>query len=224
MMMRPEAVIFDFDGVIADTMQDNFKAWHKVFAEYGVNIEAVDYFLLEGMGRYEIAEFFVEKYNLDKALVSEMVQKKEAYYKQSNQFRIYDEVPAILQLLKSKGVKIALVTGASRDRIETTLEGSLRQYFESIITSDEVKNGKPHPEPYLKAIGKLGCQAADTIVVENAKLGIRSAKAAGCFCLAVETTLGKEYLQEADKVYSSHSDILNYFTNNYEHSKNQGAV
>lgn len=209
-----EAVIFDFDGVIGDTMQDNFRAWEKVFLEYGVQIDAVDYFLLEGMGRFEIAEFFVEKYNLDKGLTETLVQKKEDYYKLDNKFRIYNEVPSILSFLKSKGIKIALVTGASRNRIEMTLDSSIRPYFDFIVTSDEVKNGKPHPEPYLKALGHLNCNAANTVVVENAKLGIRSAKAAGCVCIAVETTLGADYLKEADEVFKDHKSLLDYFVGN----------
>jgi beta-phosphoglucomutase len=216
-----EAVIFDFDGVVADTMGDNFRAWEKVFLEYGVKIRDVDYFLLEGMGRYEIAHFFVKKYNLDEQLVETMVQKKERYYKLDNHFRIYSEVPEILKLLNSKRIKVGLVTGASRDRIETTLTGDVRKYFNFIITSDEVKNGKPHPEPYLKAIQKLQCKPSSTIVIENAKLGIQSAKAAGCTCIAVQTTLGKEYLTEADEVFSNHHEIFCYFnTNFYEHSEN----
>jgi beta-phosphoglucomutase len=136
---------------------------------------------------------------------------------------VYDEVPAILDFLKSKQVRIGLVTGASRNRIEATLEQKLKSYFDIIVTSDEVKNGKPHPEPYLKAITKLGCNPTNTIVVENAKLGIRSAKSAGCFCLAIETTLGREFLIEADAVFSDHQHILNHFinvNNNYEYSKN----
>lgn len=217
--MNLEAVIFDFDGVIADTMQDNFKAWEKVFLEYDTQIEAVDYFLLEGMGRYEIAELFIEKNNLAKELREVLVQKKEHYYKLSNNFRIYDEVHAILELLKNKQIKIGLVTGASRDRIDRTL-GALKPFFDIVITSDEVQNGKPHPEPYLKALEKLNCVAANTIVVENAKLGIQAAKAAGCLCVAVETTLGKEYLQQADEIFNNHQHILNYFINHYEYSNN----
>jgi len=217
--MKIEAVIFDFDGVIADTMHDNFKAWERVFGEYQASIQAVDYYLLEGMGRYEIAEFFVEKNKLDKDLVETLVQKKELYYKQSNNFRVYDEIPQILDFLKTSGTRIGLVTGASRDRIESTL-GALRSYFDIIVTSDEVQNGKPHPEPYLKAIGKLNCTPAHTIVIENAKLGIQSAKAAGCICLAVETTLGSEFLTEADNVFNNHQRVLNHLTTNYEYSKN----
>lgn len=213
--MKPEAVIFDFDGVIADTMHDNFRAWHKVFLEYGVEISSLDYFLLEGMGRYEIAGFFTEQHRLDKGLEEELVRKKEAYYKLDNHFRIYSQVPSILDFLKKRDLKIGLVTGASRDRIETTLAGDLRRYFDIIITSDEVTNGKPHPEPYMKALNKLQVSAENTIVVENAKLGIRSAKGAGCTCLAVETTLGKEYLTEADQIFSNHQDILNHFINEY---------
>lgn len=210
--MNTEAVIFDFDGVVGDTMHDNFRAWEKAFGDYDTNIDSLDYFLMEGMGRYEIAEFFVGKSKLDKALVNTLVQKKEDYYKQENNFSVYKEIPELLKHLHAKGIKIALVTGASRDRIENTLQGALRKYFSVIVTSDEVTNCKPHPEPYLKAIAKLGVDPTNTIVIENAKLGITSAKKAGCACYAVQTTLGKEFLTEADIIFESHHDVLNHFT------------
>lgn len=208
--MNIEAVIFDFDGVIADTMQDNFKAWEKAFSDYGAKIQAIDYFLMEGMGRYEIAEAFIEKTRLDKTLVNTLVQKKEDNYKCDNNFTIYKEIPLLLQLLQKHQIKIGLVTGASRDRIEHTLGEELKKYFSVIVTSDEVINCKPHPEPYLKAIEKIKCDPKNTIVIENAKLGIMSAKKAGCICYALQTTLGKEYLTDADIIFESHNHLLNY--------------
>ena len=211
--MKLETVIFDFDGVIGDTMHDNYKAWKKVFAEYNVAIDEQEFFLMEGMRRSEIATFFIEKNKLDKSDVNTVVDKKELYYKQDNHFRIYDEVPAIFTLLKNKHIKTGLVTGAGRERLEATLDDEWMSFFDVIITSDEVKNGKPHPEPYLKAIKKLKCNPANTLVVENAKHGIRSAKAAGCQCIAVETTLSKKHLTEADEIFSNHQEILNYFAN-----------
>jgi beta-phosphoglucomutase len=209
--MGTEAVIFDFDGVVGDTMHDNFRAWEKAFLDYDIKIDAIDYFLMEGMGRYEIAAEFVEKNNLAKEIVNQLVQKKEDYYKQENNFSVYNEIPELLESLSGKGIKIGLVTGASRDRIENTLEQKLKKYFEVIITSDEVTHCKPHPEPYLKAIAKINCNPANTIVIENAKLGITAAKKAGCTCFAIETTLGREYLTEADIIFETHQQIFNHF-------------
>ena len=60
------AVIFDFDGVLADTMFDNCKAWQEAFALYGFQMDAIEYYRLEGMGRFQIAEYFIEKYLLCK--------------------------------------------------------------------------------------------------------------------------------------------------------------
>jgi len=215
--MKLEAVIFDFDGVIADTMHDNYKAWKKVFAEHNVEIDGQEFFLMEGMSRNEIAAFFIEKHKLEGLVIGTIVDKKEWYYKQDNSFRIYDEIPAIFELLKSKNIKTGLVTGAGRERLEATLNEEWRSFFDVIITSDEVKNGKPHPEPYLKAIEKLKSNPNNTLVIENAKQGIRSAKAAGCQCIAVETTLSKMHLTEADEIFSHHQEILNYFVKNYEY-------
>jgi beta-phosphoglucomutase len=209
--MTIEAVIFDFDGVIGDTMHDNFRAWEKAFSDYDTKIDAIDYFLMEGMGRYEIADAFVEKNGLKKELVNTLVQKKEDNYKRENNFSIYKEIPVLLNFLSEHKIKIGLVTGASRDRIEHTLGAELKKHFSIIVTSDEVTNCKPHPEPYLKAIEKLSCDPKKSIVIENAKLGIISAKKAGCICYAVQTTLGKEYLTDADMVFESHKHVLEHF-------------
>ncbi len=216
MLMNIEAVIFDFDGVIADTMHDNFRAWEKAFAEYDIKINAIDYFLMEGMGRYEIADAFVKKAGLDKNLINGLVQKKEDNYKKENNFIIYKEIPALLNFLQEHNIKIGLVTGASRDRVKHTLGEELKKYFSIIVTSDEVTNCKPHPEPYLKAIEKIKCDPKNTIIIENAKFGIISAKKAGCICYAVQTTLGKEYLTDADRVFESHSQLLNHFNQSIE--------
>lgn len=204
-----EAVIFDFDGVIADTMQDNFRAWQMVFEnDFKVRIEPLDYFLLEGLGRFEIADFFIRKYNLQPGLAPEIAAKKEANYRDIHQFRLYEEIPEILDVLAQKGIKTGLVTGASRQRITATLPPGFRKYFTAIVTSDDTEKGKPNPEPYLKALETLECNHSNTIVIENAKLGITAAKSAACICWAITTTVDGSYLQEADRVFNNHTELL----------------
>jgi HAD superfamily hydrolase (TIGR01509 family) len=210
--MNPyKAVVFDFDGVIGDTMQDNYQAWKASFEAFGVLVEPLEYFLLEGMGRYEIARTLSEKYGLSEDLEKQLVEAKEANYKARNQFRIYPEIPLILKQLLELEIQIALVTGASRMRISDTLPKDLMPHFTAIVTADDVKKGKPDPEPYLAAIKKLNLQSGDCLVIENAILGVKAAKSAGCACFALETTVSSDYLHEADLVFGNHHALLAHF-------------
>ncbi|MCC6182565.1 MAG: HAD family phosphatase [Bacteroidia bacterium] len=208
--MTTKAVIFDFDGVIGDTMQDNYKAWQIAFNAYQFNLDASEYFQLEGMGRFQIAQYFIEKYALNPNIKNEVVEAKEEIYKKINDFKIYNYVDEIFELLTNQHIKTAIVTGASKDRIQKYLSPKIAEQLTAIVTADDVKNTKPHPEPYLKAIEKLGVSATNCIVIENAILGIQSAKQAGCTCFALETTLSKEHLNEADLVFNNHFELLNH--------------
>ncbi|MBS1638279.1 MAG: HAD family phosphatase [Bacteroidetes bacterium] len=206
--MIPEAVIFDFDGVIADTMGDNCRAWQKAFKSHGFDMSATEYYRLEGMGRFQIAEHFIEAYGLDPAIKKEVVEAKELNYKLDNSFKIYPGIPAIFKLLNRKNIPIAIVTGASRDRIREHLTDNIAKNLASLITADDVTHTKPHPEPYLKAVMHMHKKADQCIVVENAILGIQSAKAAGCRCFGIETTLDKSSLALADEVFATHQELL----------------
>jgi beta-phosphoglucomutase len=212
-----EAVIFDFDGVIGDTMADNCIAWQKSFEKYHFKLAAADYYKLEGMGRYQIAENIVNRYGLDAGIVNDVVEAKELYYKLNNTFRIYDGVTAIFNCLRKNNIPIAIVTGASRARISDHLDAALSRQLQVLITADDVTHTKPHPEPYLTAVAQLGKEPQNCVVVENAILGVQSAKAAGCRCYALETTLSREDLSMADEVFATHKELLTKFENIFKH-------
>lgn len=206
-----KAVIFDFDGVIGDTMQDNCSAWQKAFAAYNFNLDSLEYYKLEGMGRFQIAEYFINKYDLDPSIKHDVVESKETIYKANNTFKIYPNILNIFDLLRRNNIKTAIVTGASKDRISKYLSPAIAEQITALVTADDVVNTKPNPEPYLIAIDKLNLKPENCIVIENAMLGITSAKAAKCKCFAIETTLPKEYLLEADEVFASHKELLTKF-------------
>jgi len=203
-----EAVIFDFDGVIGDTMADNCVAWQHAFAECGFYLPSAEYYKLEGMGRYQIAENIIVKNGLHIDDVKSVVEAKELYYKQNNTFRIYDHIDEIFTYLKKHNVLIAIVTGASKARITEHLGTGLSDQLSALITADDVTHTKPHPEPYLKAVEELNKPAGNCLIIENAILGIESAKAAGCICFALETTLTRPDLALADEVFSTHKELL----------------
>lgn len=204
------AVIFDFDGVIGDTMEDNFSAWKNAFLQFKVEIEQIDYLLLEGMGRFQIVEELIKKYKVQNADKVVIVENKENYYESNNSFKLYPQVINILDYLITKKVPLGLVTGSSRKRIYHTIDDLIRK-FNIIITADDVRKSKPDPLPYLMAIKHLGIPSYECLVVENAKLGIKSAKAAGCKCFAIETTLSRKFLADADEIFKSHDDLITRF-------------
>ncbi len=203
------AVIFDFDGVLADTMFDNCNAWQKAFALYGFQMDAIEYYKLEGMGRFQIAEYFIEKYFLDPSIKKNLVDVKEINYKKNNSFKYYDFVYEIFSFLNKKGISTAIVTGASKTRIKEHLDENISKNLKALVTADDVINTKPNPEPYLKAAAMLGMNPNECLVIENAILGIKSANAAGCKCFALETTLKFEDLIGADEIFDSHKILLN---------------
>ena len=96
----------------------------------------------------------------------------------------------------------------------------LSSIFSAIITSDDVSFGKPNPEPYIKALNKLNLSSHQCIVIENAPLGIEAAKSAGITCFALETTLDRSYLTNADETFDSHLSLLNKINDLFE--KNHG--
>lgn len=202
------AVIFDFDGVIADTMFDNCKAWQDAFAVYDFHMDSIEYYRLEGMGRFQIAEHFIDKYFLDPSIKKDVVEAKEMNYKKNNSFKYYEYVHDIFSFLNEKGIPTAIVTGASRDRIKEHLDEKISVFLKALVTADDVIHTKPNPEPYLSAATMLNISAKECLVIENAILGIHSAKSAGCYCFALETTLSVADLTEADEVFDTHKKLF----------------
>lgn len=113
----------------------------------------------------------------------------------------------MINKLKKKGYLLGLVSGGSYIRLSKSLDGKFLNNFDVIITGDKVNNCKPHPEPYLSAAKALSVSPSDCVVVENAPVGIESAKKAGMYCLTICSTLNNKYLQKADKIIDKFIDL-----------------
>lgn len=207
MNLKFRAVLFDFDGVIANTMPVNFAAWQKTFETQGVSIDRQNYYLLEGKGPRQIALELCRKNGIDPVRASGIAKLKDSLIPRANSLAVYPEIPVLLQKLNERGVLCALVTGASRHRIESTLPSNIAAHFLGITTSDDVRNTKPDPEPYLTSAAKLGLKSDECIVIENAPLGIASAKAGGFYCIAIATTLAASHLEGASEILQNHSAL-----------------
>ncbi|MCM8763149.1 MAG: HAD family phosphatase [Candidatus Omnitrophica bacterium] len=203
------AIIFDMDGVITHSMPYHYRAWRKALAAEGVAVSRFEVYKREGQpGRETIREFLAEHGKILSAKgQKEVLEEKEKLFKKFVKSKFIKGSKRYLRALKKQGFKIAVVTGTSRKEVKKILPASIYKLFDVIITSDEVKNGKPNPEPFLKGIKKLGVAKKEAIVIENAPFGILAAKKAGLFCIALETSLPRKFLKGADLIFKSIAEL-----------------
>jgi beta-phosphoglucomutase len=199
---RPKAVIFDMDGVITDTMGFHFEAWKKTLSDYGIKASYCDIYLREGQKGVETAMEMMQEQGMDASLEksNKILSDKEAMFKEISEPRLMKGAESLITDLKDAGYILALVTGTARGEVKKILPHKLLKAFDYTVTGDEVSTGKPHPEPYQKALKTLNLKPSEAVVIENAPFGIRSAKKAGIYCIAVCTYLDKKHLQEADLI------------------------
>ena len=129
------------------------------------------------------------------------------YYLKNHHFELYPGVLELLEELRAKGILIAVVTAALGERLRRSCPEGFLERFDAVVTGNDLKEGKPSPAPYLCGAAKLGMSPDVCIVVENAPLGIESAKKAGSYCIALCTTLDHKYLAAADEVLNSFTDL-----------------
>jgi beta-phosphoglucomutase len=202
-----KAVLFDFDGTLAATMEDNFNAWKCALAEYGVEIKPDDYYPVEGLRVLEVPKHLFKRHGKKAPDAKEVAEKKEHYYKKNHNFALYPGVTDLLDAFNDKNIPLAVVTAGQLERLRYSTPNGFLDKFKTVITGEDTKHGKPAPDPYLKGAEALGVRPQECVVVENAPLGIRSAKKAGTYCIALSTTVKKQLLEEADEVLSAFSDL-----------------
>ena len=204
------AVIFDLDGVIVDTMPFHARAWQDTFKTYGIKVTKKEIYLREGE-KWDKTFFEIVKkhgFKITPDIKKAVFKHRENVFKNILKIKIFKDAPPLIKYLKKKGLKLAIVTGTPRKEVKRILPRTLYKLFDVIMPSDEVKHGKPHPEPFLKALKALKVKASEAIVIENAPNGITSAKRAGLKVIAVETSLSKSYLKSADLITPSLSKLL----------------
>jgi beta-phosphoglucomutase len=217
--MNCDAVIFDFDGVIGKTMEDNYQAWDAAFRNIGIVIDQELYFATEGMNTKGVAEMFLGQHGADSSLRDEVVNFKERYYLKNNRFEFYPGAIELLQIF-SQHFQLGLVSGAGFDRLKMTMPRNVLKLFSAIVTGDHVEHSKPHPEPYQKTVQIIGCEQRRCVAIENAPYGITSAKNAGLYCIAICSTLKRKYLSEADLIVNNVVDIDSIISG----QKNSGEI
>ena len=202
---RPaRAVLFDMDGVVLDSMPTHLLTWQQTLAPLGVHLTAEDLYPLEGVPSELIARRLLGR-PCSEQEAARLVALKQALFRQIFEPRLVPGLGPLLHDLRGRGYRLGLVTGSARCVVDESLVPTgVAGLFDTIVTGDQVAHGKPDPEPYRTAAWRLGLSPGECLAVENAPMGIRSARAAGMTCVALQTTLpaGQLSAAGADRVFA----------------------
>jgi len=207
---RFSAIIFDLDGVIVDSMPYHFIAWYEALRPLGTRVSCFEVFAKEGENWEKSLKEFLGKAGIapKPALLKKIFASRQKIFKKYFRRHFFPGAADFIFCLKKSGYRLGLVTGTPLASARTILPEKLFAAFDAVVSGDSVKQGKPHPEPYLKAARLLKLPPRECAVIENAPLGIESAKKAGMFCFAVTTSLPAEYLRRADCIVSDLRRIM----------------
>lgn len=187
------ACLFDMDGVMLDSMPSHATSWVRAVRTAGI-VESKSYFYAcEGQtGRETIIKLFQK--HRQRLPTEEEIERlytlKCVYFDELDEHKTMGYAPELIRFLaqESEVVRV-LVTGSGHPSLLSRLQSNFGQYWtaENIVSARDVEHGKPHPEPYLKAIDKAGVAACRCLVIENAPMGILSACSAGLTVLGINT-------------------------------------
>lgn len=198
-----KSILFDFDGTLADTMEGHYRAWKSILGEHQINIQPSDYYPLEGMQLHEIALQLTKGLSWTRTEIDELIRRKKLFYSAQKSVKLYPGVESFIEKLNRRKIPIGIVTAGHLDQLCLSVPDDFLKKFDVLITGDQLSNGKPHPEPYLRGAKALGLHPQECLSVENAPLGVQSAKQAGTYCVALCTTVDRHQLVQADEIFEN---------------------
>jgi HAD superfamily hydrolase (TIGR01509 family) len=190
--IRLKAVLFDMDGVLFDSMKNHAYAWSHAATEFGLFMTPEEAYLHEGRtgaGTINILANRHWKRDATQEEIDSIYKRKTEFFQSCPTAESMPGAWEVLCKVKEDGLTRMVVTGSGQHSLLDRLNHNFPEMFqkELMVTSFDVKFGKPSPEPYLMALHKGNFRPNQAVVVENAPLGVRSAVAAGIFTIAVNT-------------------------------------
>lgn len=204
------AVIFDMDGVLADSEPLICEAACAMFRERGVTVRPEDFHPFVGAGENRYIGGVAEKYGL--ALdIAEAKARTYALYLQMvpDRLRVFPGAAAFVKACREADWATAVASSADRIKVEANLTkiGLPVAAWGTVVTAEDVERRKPDPAIFLTAAARLGVAPRECTVIEDAVNGIAAARAAGMRCVAVATTFPAEKLSQADVVRASIAEV-----------------
>jgi len=177
--------IFDFDGVLADTMEPHFVCYKQALEEIGVPIIKERFYSQAGMTSIEQIRYFCDLAGVEADHHAVYARKRELF---QDHLLEAEPIPCnieLLGILKKSGCKTAIATGSSRQSVEPVIK-LFELEINALVTAEDVTRGKPNPDLFLLAAEKLGVLPGDCVVVEDSDAGVAAARAAGMMSMRFE--------------------------------------
>jgi HAD superfamily hydrolase (TIGR01509 family) len=180
------AYIFDCDGTLGDTMPLHYSAWRAALKGQDWDFPEAFFYELGGVPTERIVEILNERHGSHLPVKETARVKEELYLKGIETIRPIEPVVAIVNAVHGK-LPIAVASGGHRRVVTRTLTClGILDKFDAVICSEDYQNGKPHPDPFLAAAGRLGVAPEKCLVFEDTNTGIQAARAAGMQWVLVE--------------------------------------
>ena len=213
-----KAIIFDCDGVIANTEPIHLAGFTDVLAEHGFSLTKDDYLAhylaLDDRGCFTQA-FAAHGSSLSEDQLRELIRRKAEYVRRAMRTDL-TLLPGVTEFVRTAAdlYPLAVASGALRNEVETVVShGGLSECFQAIVSAEDTPRSKPHPDPFIKALQLLNqtvdkeIEAGECLVIEDSIHGLRAAHQAGMRCVAITSSYPKEKLSEAEKVIDSFLDL-----------------
>ena len=201
--MMKIGAIFDWDGVVVDSSGAHEESWERLAAEIGKPLPERHFERSFGMKNEVIIPELLH-WTEDPEEIERLSLRKEALYREVVGERGIEPLPgvkAFLQRLATAGIPCVIGSSTHRLNITTTLERlGVASFFTDVVTAEDVSRGKPDPEVFQVCARRIGVTPDESVVFEDAHVGIRAARAAGMRVVAVATTHPRESLDTADRV------------------------
>ncbi|TAG02050.1 MAG: HAD family phosphatase [Betaproteobacteria bacterium] len=192
MRLDLDALIFDMDGTLVDSMPFHEKAWDVMLPELGVSIDRFEFFTWSaGLTNREIFPRLLKRDVTGEELAA-LADRKEAIYRDcyAPHMALMPGALEVIRRAEQGRVRVAMGTAAPPENVELVVDGlSVRHHFPVIVGGNDVANGKPDPEVFLKAAARMGVAPSRCLVFEDTPAGIEAAFRAGMHCVAITTTL-----------------------------------
>lgn len=210
--MSLAAIVFDFDGVLANSEPLHERAYQAVLAGFGVTFTHEQYYATylgyDDAGVFEAVsrDFGL---GLDRVAIRDLIARKSRVFESSiDEGHVLFPGARACVTRAAAAVPLAIASGAFRHEIEMILSRTgLLSYFPCIVGAEDTPRSKPAPDPYARAVERLGVDPVRTVAVEDSRWGIESARAAGLRVAAITTTYGADALGAADLIVSSLDEI-----------------
>ncbi|NBU51687.1 MAG: HAD family hydrolase [Chitinophagia bacterium] len=185
-----KAIVFDFDGVIVDSMDAHFRTWQRLAYFLGYELDPALKDQMRGKARPDSLQLVLEAGHIEASddQKSFYAQMKDAWFKlEIEKMSRNDVLPGVISLLeelKNSDIKTA-VASSSRNAGTILNQLKMEDYFDVIVDATRIVNGKPDPAVFIETLSLLDNKAQDTVVIEDGILGIVAAKKIGCYCIGV---------------------------------------